>query len=407
MLSIKIKNSLIIFPLLSTIGLSCKNNDTKTDTDTNTNENNKKVEEVEETIVNESITIVDSTNREVSLNPSEVKKVVCVGAGALRLYSYVGDLNLLSGIEDIDRSVAGANPFANASRPYYDVNKDLFSKLPSCGKGGPMNQAPEFERILSCNPDVIISEYNDKSVVENIENQTKKKVVAVSYGNNSVFDDNVSKSLKIIGKICNKNKKAELLVDYINKSKEELSNIGKNNSSEDKFYVGCLGNWGKQSILSTSANFPLFNISNLTNAVSVSGVTINNGKVKEESLSVINPTRMFIDAAGVDLLKTDYGNNTNNIKSILDNLDAVKNNQVYLQMPFNAYYTNLEIALMDAYYISSIAYPNAYTNFDIKNKSDEITEKFLGVKCYDQIASKPTSHSGFKNIGKLSEFLSE
>lgn len=400
MLSTKIKNNFVFLLFCSTIGLSCNNN-------ANINSNSNKENNTNETIINETITIVDSINREVLLNPSDVKKVVCVGAGALRLYSYVGNLNLLSGVEDIDRSIAGANPFANASRPYYDVNKDLFSKLPSCGKGGPMNQTPEFEKILSCNPDVIISEYNDKSVIENIENQTKKKVVAVSYGNNSVFDDNVIKSIKNIGLVCNTSNRANELINYINKSKVELSYIGSINKSEDKLYIGCLGNWGKQSILSTSANYPLFDISNLTNAVSVSGVTINSGKVSAESLSVINPTKIIIDAAGIDLLKTDYKNNTDNIKSILDNLDAVKNNQVYLQMPFNAYYTNLEIALMDAYYISSISYSNAYTNFDIKSKADEITEKFLGVKCYEQIASKPSSHSGFKNIGKLSEFLSE
>lgn len=355
---------------------------------------------------NTTYRIVDSLGRSVSFNPDEIKKVVCIGAGALRLFTYVGDLKLLSGAEDIERGVEGANPFLEASRPYFDVNKDFFATLPSCGKGGPQNQSPEYEKILSCDPDIIISEYNDKNVIENIENNTKKTVVAVSYGENSVFDDNVKNSLYNIGVICNTSEKAVSLIDYISKSRDELESIGTNNSSSDKFYIGCLGNWGKQSILSTSSNYPLFNVNKLTNAIT-STMVVSNGKTNEDSLLQANPTKIILDAAGISLLKDEYNNSSSSLKSVLDRLDGVKNNQVYLQMPFNVYYTNLEIALMDAYYISSIAYPSAYTNFDIKNKSDEICEKFLGKKYYDEIISKTNSHNGFQNVGSLSEFLSE
>ena len=348
------------------------------------------------------ITINDLNNREVKLDLSKIKKVVCVGAGALRLFSYVGNLDLLSGVEDIDRNIEGANPFANASRPYYDVNVEKFSKLPSCGLGGPKNQSPEYEKILSCQPDLVISEYTDDNVVKNMESNLQVPIVCLSYGSNSVFDNNVKKSLDIVSTIC-QNEKSKDLIKYIEDSESTLKSY-KNENSTDKWYVGCLGNWGQQSIFSTSNNYPLFNVNNLTNVFDKS-VSLENGKTNDDAVVTTNPTKMILDSAGIVVLKKEY-NSKPELRTKLSEISAVQNNQVYLQMPFNAYYTNLEIALMDAYYISSIAYPDKYSNVNLEDKYNEISEKFLGVKCYDQIKSKPSSKGGFKNIGNLNEFLS-
>lgn len=90
----------------------------------------------------------------------------------------------------------------------------------------------------------------------------------------------------------------------------------------------------------------------------------------------------------------------------LSQLNAVENNEEYLQMPFNAYYTNLEIALMGAYYLSSIAYPNEYKNFNIEAKCNEISQKFLGKDYYQQIISKPSCSGGFRKIDNLACFIS-
>ena len=80
----------------------------------------------------EEITVTDMIGRDVSLNIDKIERIVCIGAGALRLYSYIGDMNLIVGAEDIDRnqddtdySLFGAGGFKDVSRPYYDINKDL------------------------------------------------------------------------------------------------------------------------------------------------------------------------------------------------------------------------------------------------------------------------------------------
>jgi len=51
------------------------------------------------------ITVTDMIGREVTVIPGSYDRVVCIGAGALRMYSYVGDVNLLCGVEDIDKFI--------------------------------------------------------------------------------------------------------------------------------------------------------------------------------------------------------------------------------------------------------------------------------------------------------------
>ena len=80
-------------------------------------------------------TVTDLLGREVTV-PEKINRVVCIGAGSLRLYTYVGDLSKLVGVEDVDKDGTGVGATLSI-RPYKMVNKDLFNSLPSCGMGGP------------------------------------------------------------------------------------------------------------------------------------------------------------------------------------------------------------------------------------------------------------------------------
>ena len=73
--------------------------------------------------------------REVTVTPGSYKRVVCIGAGALRMYSYIGDVSLLCGVEDIDNTTLDERPkmFDSVARPYVLAFGDTFSALPSCG----------------------------------------------------------------------------------------------------------------------------------------------------------------------------------------------------------------------------------------------------------------------------------
>lgn len=144
------------------------------------------------------ITVTDLVGREVELRPGAYKKVVCIGAGALRLYSYVAPVEKLGGVEDIDNESLSARPkmFDGTARPYVLAYGEAFKSLPSCGLGGPKAQTAEAEKILSCAPDLIVSEYEDADKANALQAQTKVPVLTVKYGAKGVFDEHIQTSLK-------------------------------------------------------------------------------------------------------------------------------------------------------------------------------------------------------------------
>ena len=68
----------------------------------------------------EKTTVTDMVGRQVEILPGSYKRVVCIGAGALRMYSYIGDVSLLAGVEDIDNLSLAERPamFDSVARPY-------------------------------------------------------------------------------------------------------------------------------------------------------------------------------------------------------------------------------------------------------------------------------------------------
>ncbi len=349
--------------------------------------------------ISTTITIKDLMDREVTIDKSKVDRVVCIGAGALRLYSYVGDMSKLVGAEDIDRG--GTDPFSSTIRPYYHANKNILDALPSCGKGGPKNQAPETELIASCRPNIIISEYA-KDVSSELQSTLNIPVICLSYGKKQVYDENIIKSITLLGEIFSKENRAKELVDYIGSISTEITNITKDIKEEDKVttYVGCIGNFGVQDIYSSFCNYPIFEVANVKNVLTTPTFASGYVTVDAEKLQQLNPSKIIIDAAGLPKFKNTYAEN----KAIFNNLDAFKNGEIYLQVPYNAYYTNLELAYVNTYFAAYINYPSLFGDkFTMANKANEILEKFVGKQIYTDIQNK--TYGGYQQITNMETFL--
>ena len=144
------------------------------------------------------ITVTDMVGRQLEVTPGSYKRVVCIGAGALRMYSYVGDVALLAGVEDIDNLTLAERPkmFDAVARPYVLAFADTFNKLPSCGVGGPMAQAAEAEKILACNPDIVISEFEDVEKSDALQQQLGVPVITLGAGSDGVFDADTERAVR-------------------------------------------------------------------------------------------------------------------------------------------------------------------------------------------------------------------
>lgn len=331
-------------------------------------------------------TVTDMVGRSVEVTPGSYKSVVCIGAGALRLYSYIGDVKLLAGVEDIENSSLEQRPkmFDSVARPYFIAFQDEFKTKASCGVGGPQSQTIETEKILNCNPDIIISEYEDVEKANKLQSDLNVPVIVLSYGANGVFDNRAHTSLLLLGEVFGKSEKAQTLVDFINGEKAEIERRTKDVdvASQKKVYICGLGNWGTTNHLMTAQNYAPFNIAHINNVVTglakdgIQGIEAE----KFEDLAP-NIDVLIMDAAAVKNIKTLYKENPH----MFDNCKAWQDGEVYLTLAYNAYYTNLEIALCNTWFNAMVVYPELFSDIDINAKLNEITKAFLGKELASEI----------------------
>ena len=351
------------------------------------------------------ITVTDMIGRELTVTPGSYTRVVCIGAGALRMYSYIGDVSLLCGVEDIDNLTLEERPkmFDSVARPYVLAYGDVFSTLPSCGVGGPNAQAAEAEKILSCNPDIVISEYEDVEKEDALQEQLGVPVVTLKSGPNGVFDDAFSQSMTLLGQIFGEEEKAEALVSFIAAETAEIAERTASIADEDKpaVYVCGLGNWGTTNHLMTSQTYASFEVANIRNVVTDLGA---NGvqPIEEEKFVALGADMDIIvmDAAAVKNIKPLYQEDP----TMFDSCKAWQTGEVYLEMAYNAYYTNYEIALINTWFIAKSVYPDLFADVDITAKTNEITSAFLGKELTDEIFACPSSFGGYQKIDTASFF---
>ena len=351
------------------------------------------------------ITVTDMIGRELTVTPGSYTRVVCIGAGALRMYSYIGDVSLLCGVEDIDNLTLEERPkmFDSVARPYVLAYGDVFSTLPSCGVGGPNAQAAEAEKILSCNPDIVISEYEDVEKEDALQEQLGVPVVTLKSGPNGVFDDAFSQSMTLLGQIFGEEEKAEALVSFIAAETAEIAERTTSIADEDKpaVYVCGLGNWGTTNHLMTSQTYASFEVAKIRNVVTDLGA---NGvqPIEEEKFVALGADIDIIvmDAAAVKNIKPLYQEDP----TMFDSCKAWQTGEVYLEMAYNAYYTNYEIALINTWFIAKSVYPDLFADVDITAKANEITSAFLGKELADEIFACPSSFGGYQKIDTASFF---
>ena len=347
----------------------------------------------------EEIVITDMIGREVTVTPGSYQRVVCIGAGALRMYTYVGDVSLLCGVEDIDNASLEERPkmFDSVARPYVLAYGERFAALPSCGVGGPQAQAAEAEKILSCNPDIVISEYEDVEKEDALQEQLGVPVITLKAGPGGVFDESFAGSMRLLGVIFQNEEKAEQLVSYIEAERAEIERRTADIPEEEKpaVYICGLGNWGTTNHLMTAQNYIAFKVANVNNVVTdleAPGIQA----IEEEKFVALGEDMdiIIMDAAAVKNIKPLYAENP----AMFDTCKAWQNGEVYLEMAYNAYYTNYEIALANTWFIAKTVYPDRFEDIDMTAKTNEITQMFLGQELADQIAAAPSSFGGYQQI---------
>lgn len=347
----------------------------------------------------DALTVTDMIGREVAITPGSYERVVCIGAGALRMYSYIGDVSLLCGVEDIDNTTLEQRPamFDSVARPYLLAYGEAFQTLPSCGVGGPMAQTAEAEKILSCAPDIVISEFEDVEKSNALQQQLGVPVITLKTGPNGVFDDAFAGSMELLGTIFGREERAAELVRFVQAETKEITARVADIPGENKpaVYICGLGNWGTTNHLMTAEKYISFEVAGVRNAVNGLGIQ-GVGPIEEEKFVELGESMdiMILDAAAVKNIAPLYAEDP----TMFDTCKAWNEGEVYLQMAYNAYYTNYEIALINTWFIAKTVYPEVFGDIDMTEKTNQVTEMFLGQGLASEIFACPSSFGGYQKI---------
>ncbi|MDD6159457.1 MAG: ABC transporter substrate-binding protein [bacterium] len=350
------------------------------------------------------VVVTDMIGREVTIVPGSYRRVACIGAGALRMYCYVGDVSLLCGVEDIDNTALDERPrmFDAVARPYVLAYGEEFAALPSCGVGGPNAQTAEAEKILGCGADIVISEYEDVEKEDALQQQLGVPVITLRSGPDGVFDGNFHDSLRLLGTVFGREERAGELVDYILREESAIRQRAAAAGEEKPgVYICGLGNWGTTNHLMTAESYVAFDVANVRNVVTGLGKK-GAQPIEAEKFVALGEDMdiMIMDAAAVKNIKPLYAEDP----GLFDGCKAWREGEVYLQMAYNAYYTNYELALINTWFVAKTVYPELFADVDLAEKTDEVTETFLGKALAEEIFDCPLSYGGYGRIDTATFF---
>ena len=328
----------------------------------------------EEAKSGESYTVVDITGREVSFDKVP-EKVIALGHGTLKFYTYVAGPDKLIGIEEAEKT--GHTVTGQSIHYAYPELREL----PTIGKGGAKFE-PDYELLKYSEPDVIFIAYeNTKEELDELQNKLEIPVVGLGAGmNGKIFEDDTYNTFEIIGKVMKMEERAEKINSFLKEVQEDLAKRGGDISESPKTYIGGCSYRGAQGILSTRTHLDLFDAPKVYNVMDEL-TEEKSAIIDKEKLVEINPELILLDLSGKELLDEDMQADPNFYKS----LDAFKNKKAYYIMPYFTYGMNFDTAILDMYYMGSLAHPDKFSDVDIAAKAAEIYTVFVGKDVYNDL----------------------
>lgn len=260
---------------------------------------------------------------------------------------------------------------------YAYANKDLWANVPIVGTdaAGATDYYPE--QIIAVHPDVILCSYTAE-LADEIQTKTSIPTVVVAMG--TLFGDDYNEALRILGDVCGVKDRAEEVISYIDECLNDLATRTAEIPDEDKPTVlGAAatfkGAHGIEGVYSKYAVFQAIAANDVTDGISD---TIGGVLVDKEQILGWNPQIIFFDFGGVALVKTDYAENPD----FYAQLTAVKDGNLYQYPSSTSYYSNVEIPIVNSYYVASLLYPEQFKDIVFEENSNEIFKFFLGTDDY-------------------------
>ena len=328
--------------------------------------------------------VVDGLGREIEV-PAKVETIVTLG-NASRMATYLG-------LADKMITVTSGDNNDSVVMAYGYYNHDIWADLPVCSSGGYGEINPEV--IIEASPDVILCTF-EEDIVANIEEQLGRKVVAAPQG--TLFAEDYEHALRVFGEACGVSDRAETVIAFIQECLADLDSRTSSIADDNKPTALCAAATfrGGHGIAGDYANNAVFATVNAKD-VTVGYIDAQKGvEVDKEQVLEWNPDLIVLDASNLGLVENEYAEDP----AFFESLNAVKNGELYQWPNSTSNYTNVEIPLVNAYYIGSVMFPEAFADVDFGTKAEEIFRFFLGHDGYLSVLNNAGMGYGSVVLGK-------
>ncbi len=328
--------------------------------------------------------VVDGLGREIEV-PAKVETIVTLG-NASRMATYLG-------LADKMITVTSGDNNDSIVMAYGYYNHDIWADLPVCSSGGYGEINPEV--IIEASPDVILCTF-EEDIVANIEEQLGRKVVAAPQG--TLFAEDYEHALRVFGEACGVSDRAETVIAFIQECLADLDSRTSSLTDDNKPTALCAaatfrGGHGIAGVYANNAVFATVNAKDVT----VGYIDAQKGvEVDKEQVLEWNPDLIVLDASNLGLVENEYAEDP----AFFESLNAVKNGELYQWPNSTSNYTNVEIPLVNAYYIGSVMFPEAFADVDFETKAEEIFRFFLGHDGYLSVLNNAGMGYGSVVLGK-------
>lgn len=326
-------------------------------------------------------TVEDAMGRKVEV-PEKVDRVICSGAGALRLLVYLGAQDRIVAVDDMEvkRQKFDARPYALAN--------PQFKTFPIFGEFRGHDH-PERIVALDPQPQVIIKTYRGMGLdPEQLETKTGVPVVVLDYGDLNTRREQFYAAVTIMAKVVGKEKRGKEVIAFFDDAIHELQNRTKDleQSSKPTCYVGGIASRGPHGYQSTEPGYPPFaflGADNLAGRDFIGKQPPRHSSIAKEKIVSWDPEYLFVDLSTIQLGKDAGAIHELRNDPAYQHLTAVKNGRVYGLLPYNWYTSNYGSILANAYYIGKVLYPEKFKDIDPAKKADEIYTFLVGKPVFD------------------------
>ena len=325
--------------------------------------------------------MIDAARREVSL-PNRIERVICSGAGCLRLLTYLQAQNLIVAVDDMEkrRQTFDARPYALAN--------PRFKEYPLFGEFRGYDH-PELIIALNPQPQVIFKTFSTMGHdPEKLQKKTSLPVVVLEYGDLFSHRSTFYQSLRIMGKVVDKEKRAKEVISFLESTMKDLKDRTKNipESERKTCYVGGIAFKGPHGFQSTEPDYPPFlfiNVRNMAYDPLLKGKGQSN--IAKEKIIEWDPEFLFLDLSTLEMGDKAGGLFELRTDPAYQGLTAVKQGRVFGVLPYNWYAQNFDSILANAYFVGKLLYPHRFKDIDPEAKADEIYTFLVGKPVFREM----------------------